>query len=153
MPLRSGGHAAGVVARSTRYGRVIGCYFFGPRLDIVPSLEELGKLKPQDVLCILRIGDLHLIDGKWQIHGRSPSWKREEWPLPQYIRREEFTNRAFRVYYSDKDPNQVIRETPISREDATLQTDSMFGAGAAEGWVDMLLLADPEERKSLITRP
>src|SRR5580658_8156552 len=69
VPLRGGGFAVGVVARATNKGKVILCYFFGPRRDSIPALNDMVKLKPESAICVLRIGDLGLINGEWPIIG------------------------------------------------------------------------------------
>jgi hypothetical protein len=59
--------------------------------------------------------------------------------MPAFIRREPFTNRAWRVEFSDTDPNKRIREEQIPTETIGLEEDSLAGAGAAETILTMLL--------------
>jgi hypothetical protein len=141
VPLRDSGFAIGLVARATRRGGVILCYFFGPNRTSVPSLADVEPLRRDDALCAWSIGNLHFIEGKWPIIGESTSWSREEWPMPQFIRREDFSGRAWRVYYSDQDPNKVIREEAESYDCETLETDSLRGAGAVEIALSKILLS------------
>jgi hypothetical protein len=138
VPLRRGGFAVAVVARAKRGGLL--CYFFGPRRDSVPTLTELENLKPLDAICRLRVGDLGLLEAKWPIIGQAKSWNRSDWPMPVFIRREPVLlirgeargGRAWRVYYSDADPNVVVREEPQASAEIDLPADGLFGAGAAE---------------------
>jgi hypothetical protein len=131
VPLREGGFAVGVVARATTKGKVILCYFFGPHRTAVPSLSDLERLKPSDAIRVLRVGDLSLICGEWPIIGQTTSWKRSDWPMPPFIRRSELSGRAWRVQYSDADPNAMDREEPESYN-TKLEEDSVFGSGAVE---------------------
>jgi hypothetical protein len=140
VPLRTVGYAVGVVARTTKKGRVILCYFFGPSRENVPQLHDVQKLRPQDALRVLRIGDLHLINGKWPIIGQSHHWQRTEWPMPVFIRREILPPyRNWLVHYSDSDPNNVIQEEREINDRPELEEDSLFGAGALEIVMSKLL--------------
>jgi hypothetical protein len=141
IPLRQGGFAIGLIARATARGKVILCYFFGPKRATVPSLADVENLMPKDALRILQVGDLGLVKGLWPIIGFSTSWRRSDWPIPPFIRREPFSGRAWKVLYSDTDPNKVINEEPISSETSDIETDSLFGGGAAELLLTKLLKA------------
>src|ERR1700736_2791876 len=95
VPLKTGGFARGVVARAPkRAGKVLLGYFFGPR---VPSTNDalLSDLDPANAVLRIRFGDLHLIDGTWAIVGRVPNWDRSDWPMPDFVRRELLTTRAW----------------------------------------------------------
>jgi len=139
VPLPNGGFATGVVARSTADGRVILCYFFGPRRRAVPRLSDVESSRPSDAVVVLRVGDLGLINGEWSVIGNSSYWRREEWPIPNFMRADPLSGRAWRVEYSDIDPNEVVREVPIAPGVSELQRDSMSGYGAAARRVDALL--------------
>jgi hypothetical protein len=134
IPLRNGGFATGVVARSTPRGGGILGYFYGPRRSIVPKVSEVIGQKPSDAIVARIFGDLELIRGNWPILGQSQHWNREDWPMPVFVRREPFTNRIFKVYRSDKNPNHVEKEELVSSEAEVfgLQSDSLSGAGAVE---------------------
>ena len=132
VPLRNGGFGVGVVARASRKGRVILAYFFGPQREAPPSLSELEHLTPNKAISVIRVGDLGLIDGSWPIIGNLKNWERTSWPMPVFIRRDPLSRKAWKVYYSDTDPNLPLSEVRTSYEDTSLQTDSMYGAGAAE---------------------
>lgn len=131
VPLRQGGFAVGVVARATTEGKVILCYFFGPRLTVVPELAELDRLRPHEAVRVVRVGDLSLIRGEWPIIGKTISWKRSDWPMPPFVRRSELSRKAWRVQYSDADPNAIDHEEPEQYE-STLERDAVLGSGAAE---------------------
>lgn len=138
VPLRQGGFAVGVVARASIKGKVILSYFFGPHRTSVPSLAEVEKLKPSEAVRVLQVGDLSLLNGTWPIIGRGASWERSEWPMPVFVRKDPLSRKAWRVHYSDKDPNRIELEEPEPYESA-LECDALFGAGAAEVELTRLL--------------
>ncbi|RWM98211.1 MAG: hypothetical protein EOR84_11365 [Mesorhizobium sp.] len=131
VPLRSGGYAVGLVGRMAPKGRIILAYFFGPRLDSVPTLDEIRGFQPKDSVRCLRVGDLGLVNGDWRILGRSPDWDGSHWPVPQFVRRDELSKRSWLVTYSDLDPSVVEKEEPF-RSDQVLERDALYGYGAVE---------------------
>lgn len=138
VPLRKGGFAVGLVARATTEGKVVLCYFFGPCRVALPTLDELGRLNPQDAILVARVGDLSLIHGEWPIIGKAVSWRRANWQMPAFVRRDELSGKAWRVQYSDADPNSVDHEEP-EQFDSVLERDAVLGAGAAELVLTQLL--------------
>lgn len=141
LPLRQGGYAVGLVARSTTKGKVILCYFFGPRLKLVPILGDIEQLKPGDAIRVVQVGDLGLIRGQWPVIGQATMWNRSEWPMPQFVRRCPLSRRAWRVFRSDTDPAVVESEEPEPYE-STLESDGLHGAGSAEILLTKLLNDD-----------
>lgn len=131
VPLRSKGFAVGVVARTSPGGGIVLAYFFGKKWDRPPTLGEIKGLHPEEALRVLRVGDLGLIDRTWPVLGRDPDWRRGEWPVPPFARKDDLSRRAWRVHYSDRDANLVESETPISY-DTNVERDAVLGAGAAE---------------------
>jgi len=130
VPLRSGGFGTGIIARSTRFGRVVFGYFFGPRLNEPALLADVATLRPERAALVVRFGDLALIEGAWPIIGESPSWRREEWPMPDFVRHEELSGRSWRERYDDKNPNKLLSSEPVVSSDPTLEPNRMCGAGA-----------------------
>lgn len=131
VPLRSGGFAAGLAARTSLSGGVVLAYFFRKTWDRPPPLDEVKGFKPQDALRVLRVGDAGLMDETWPVLGRDPSWRRDEWGVPLFVRKDDLSGRAWTVFYSDRDANLVESETSISY-DTNLERDALLGAGAAE---------------------
>jgi Immunity protein 26 len=132
VPLRKGGFARGVVARSTAAGKVLLGYFFGPQLASAEAAAALTDLSPANAIVRIRFGDLGLVNGEWQVVGRVPNWSRSEWPVPDFVRRDPLGRLKPRlVRYSDDDPNHIDAEFEID-DDAGLATDSMSGYGAVE---------------------
>ena len=138
VPLRQGGFAVGVVARATNKGKVILCYFFGPCRTKLPVMADLEGLTPSDAVSVVRVGDLSLVRGEWPIIGQSASWRRSEWPMPPFLRRDDLSHKAWRVQYSDADPNAIDYEEPAIVE-SKLDRDAVLGAGAAEILLTKLL--------------
>jgi hypothetical protein len=131
LPLRSRGFAAGVVARTSPGGGVILAYFFKKLWDRPPTLGEVKGFRPEDAVRVLRVGDVGLMDGTWPVLGHDPDWRRGEWSVPQFVRKDDLSRRAWRVQYSDHDANLVESEAPTSF-DTNLERDAVLGAGAAE---------------------
>jgi hypothetical protein len=132
VPLRYGGYGVGVVARTTDRGRVLLGYFFGPRREVVPALNEVCGLLPQEAVRVVRFGDLALVSEEWPIIGHATPWDRQCWPLPSFVRRDEISGTAWKVEYSDDDPNKVVAEVAIKGSANGLERDAVLGAGALE---------------------
>lgn len=132
IPLRNGGFGTGVIARHSPDGSILLAYLFGPKRKEVPSLAEVSKLSPQDALKVIRVGALGLVDGSWPTIGRVASWQREDWPMPQFVRRDDLSEKAWLVTYSDGDPNDVIEEQSVPFDITNVERDALHGAGAAE---------------------
>jgi len=131
VPLRNGGYARGVVARSGSEGTVFLGYFFGPRLSSAAS-TDVGDLDPAKAILRVRFGDLGLINGEWPTRGQIPGWNRSQWPMPDFVRKDPLgRKKPVLVRYSDADPSRIESESPTT-EDTTLATDSMSGYGAVE---------------------
>lgn len=131
VPLRQGGVAVGLVTRASIEGKVVLCYFFGPSRSAVPKLAELERLKSYEAVLVARVGDLSIIRGDWPIIGQSTSWKRLDWPVPPFVRRDDLGRRAWVVQYTDDDPNVIAYENPV-QYGCKLERDSVFGSGAVE---------------------
>src|SRR3989304_1975741 len=101
VPLKDGGFARGVVARTSLEGKVLLGYFFGPRLASNTAVE-LNDLRPPGALLCVRFGDLGLINGEWAVFGKVATWNRLEWPIPDFLRRDPLGKlRPVLVHYSD----------------------------------------------------
>jgi hypothetical protein len=132
LPLEYGGYAVGRVARRSSNGKII-AYLFGPLRTAIPTLEEVEPSKPEEAVKIWQVGDLGLLDGSWPIIGDSINWERNEWPIPNFIRRGLLNRVAWRVTYSDDDPSEAISQERIAFETSDLEPDGLYGAGATEG--------------------
>jgi hypothetical protein len=139
VPLRKGGYARGVVARVSRRGKILLGYFFGPRVETSDSVM-LDGLDPAVAVLRVRLGDLGLISGKWPIVGNLPYWDRTKWPMPDFVRREELSRKAWIVRRADTDPRQIDSEWPTDFA-SELPDDSLSGYGAVEIKLTKLLSA------------
>jgi hypothetical protein len=98
VPLRGGGYAAGIIARAMpRKEDVLLGYFFGPRRDTIPTLDELSARSASDAALVERFGDLGILDGTWPLVGHTDRWNRGAWPTPAFGRFEELTGRVREV--------------------------------------------------------
>lgn len=131
VPLRKGGYARGVIARSDPKGVVLFGYFFGPRLMSSDSVT-FDDLDPAKATLRVMFGALGLRNGEWRILGMAPDWNRSDWPIPDFARRDPLGRMKSRlVRYSDNDPSHREAEYPIE-DDSGLATDSLSGYGAVE---------------------
>jgi hypothetical protein len=139
MPLRNGGFARGVVARAPRRGRALLGYFFGPRLE-TPASATLDDLHPNLAVARIRFGDLGLIQGQWLVIGKVPNWNRADWPIPDFVRRDPISRKAWLVRYLNDEPLRSLSE-PLSNYDDLqfLDNDGLSGSGAAEIKISKLL--------------
>ena len=130
VPLRKGGYGRGVVARSGDEGKVLLGYFFGPRIT---SADEVAfnDLDPTNAILRVRFGDLGLLNGEWPIVGVVSAWDRPKWPMPDFVRRDDLSKKAWLVRYSDDDPNRIEAEYPTEFS-SELGRDSLSGYGAVE---------------------
>jgi hypothetical protein len=138
VPLREGGYGTGLVARHSRDG-VILVYLFGPKRKTPPELGSVEKLTRVDAVKVSVAGDLGLIEGRWPIIGKSPSWKPEEWPVPKFVRRDDITKTAWLVTYADDNPLLVVAEERVPFDIEGFERDALSGAGAVEIQLTRLL--------------
>lgn len=132
VPLRDGGYGVGLLARSNPKGALLG-YFFGPKRQAVPSLDDVAPLKVGDSVLIGRFGHLGLKNGVWPIVGRAGTWDRVAWPTPVFFRFEELTGRWFLMFYDDDDPLRLLREEQVpAAATQGLPQDGLMGAGFVE---------------------
>jgi Immunity protein 26 len=130
VPLRRGGYARGVVARAGAKGKILLGYFFGPRIESIGTIA-LDDLNPAGAALRMQFGDLGLINGAWSIVGRIPNWNRAEWPMPEFVRRDPLSGKAWLVRRSDTNPGQIDSERPTDF-DSPLPEDALSGYGAVE---------------------
>ena len=131
VPLFQGGYAIGRIVRHTGQGTLL-AYCFAPKHDLIPSLEDVDHLTARDSFKTMLLSDLHIVEGKWPLIGESSTWRREEWPMPRFILRDDIVNAAFIVTYAD---DHLLQELPRERVPYdTLGYDSscQYGAAAAE---------------------
>jgi hypothetical protein len=102
----------------------------------------MDDLDPAHAILRVRFGDLGLVNGSWAIIGQIPNWTRTMWPMPEFVRRDPLSRKAWAVRHSDTDPSQTESEYPTDF-DSALMTDSLSGYGAVEIKLTKLLGAGP----------
>jgi hypothetical protein len=132
VPLRTAGYAIGVAARHPTVAPVMLAYFFGPRLERLPT-REVRDLRPSDAILVALVGDLGVRNGSWTLLPHSPHWSAAKWPLPRFVRQDALTGGKKLVAY---DPTNLMREASIevATDDqvAGLPRDGVYGYGAVE---------------------
>jgi hypothetical protein len=140
VPLRTDGFAVGVVARAGRGGVLLG-YFFGPRRQAQPGIDDVSHLRAEQAVLVGRFGHLGLTEGTWPLLGRARGWDRSTWPTPVFVRHDEMTGRTLHVRYDDS-ASRLISETPVSPGPADpAPQDGLMGAGFVEIRLTRLLEA------------
>lgn len=131
VPLRVGGYSRGILARKDSGGNILFGYFFAPRIETTSEVP-FNDLSPRDALLRIRFGALGLRDGTWPILGRLPDWKRSDWGMPDFIRRDPLGIKKPRlIRYADGNTN-LVEVDDVLEEDPGLQTDSLYGSGSVE---------------------
>lgn len=123
VPMARSAYAAGLVARRPRRGTVLLGYFFGPQRQTIPTMAELALLTAENVQLVCRIKDSALYRGVWRVLGRRDRWRRKDWPMPAFHRREGLTGRGIRIEYDGDNLTTPVREVPASVPDASLPDD------------------------------
>ena len=120
-------------------GRIILGYFFGPKFNEVPGIDATESLQPRRAIKRLLFGDLGLINGEWRVLGELVNWRRADWPVPQFVRRDDISKRAWRISYSDSDPSKLVAEEPAPFDVNDLENGQLWGYGAIEQLLTKLL--------------
>lgn len=138
VPLRNGGFARGVVARTSPDGKLLLGYFFGPRFSSQYEADMSG-IEFGSAILALRFGDLGLAKGLWPILGKLPEWNPAEWPMPNVVRRDLLGKaKPILVRYDDNDPSKIVSEESIEH-DIDLPFDGLAGHGFVEAKLTKLL--------------
>lgn len=81
------GYIVGLVTRAERsrsLGAAILLYFFAPRWRRIPALEEIGALRREEAISIVRTGVRRIAEGKWPIIGLLVGFEKTDWPIPLF---------------------------------------------------------------------
>ena len=116
----------------------IGLFF---KIKLFKCNDDFDKnlISKSNAVKAVRVGDLGLINGEWPILGSIENWDRREWPMPNFLRREELANRDWVVTYDDADPTSVIREERVPYGSVELGANGLYGYGAAEKLMTRML--------------
>lgn len=143
VPLRCGGYALGLLARVNKEGIVL-AYFFGPRFETFPTVDQIGDREAKDAIVVAQVGGLGFVKGTWRVLGRLEPWSSSQWPVPVFGRYHDLMGRSWaeRVFYSEN--LDVLREESASVEEARdLPQDGLWGYRFAEERLSMLLCEAP----------
>ncbi len=133
IPMQKEGFVLGLVARTPpRGGGIVLAYFFGQQYSSLPNVDSAKDLSSSDAVRVLLVGDLALIRGEWKVIGKLIDWKRSQWPIPLFVRRDNLTHKAWLVEYSDTNPNEVLTEKQVSYQVTGYEADGVYGYRAAE---------------------
>ncbi len=83
VPVDDGGYGMVVLARVPDDGSVLG-YFFGPWSEDIPSGSHINSLKPTKAICIWKVSEVGLEEGRWPKIGAFEDWDRASWPVPLF---------------------------------------------------------------------
>lgn len=139
VPLKDGGFARGVVARTAPDGKLLLGYFFGPRLASQAE-ADVSDIEPSKAILSLRFGDLGLVKGLWPVVGRLPDWNPAQWPVPNAVRRDLLGKaKPILVRYDDNDPSKILSEEALEH-DIDLPAEGLAGYGFVEAKLTKLLV-------------
>jgi Immunity protein 26 len=117
------GFAVGLVARQSKRGPLILGYFFGPLRKQLPGETELAQINAEQASLICRLKDGALHRGLWRVVAHHPHWRRKDWPLPAFLRREGLSGRGIRIEYDGDNLTTPSREQEASIPDLSLPED------------------------------
>src|SRR5919112_132562 len=100
-----------------QYAGVLLGYFFGPKRDNPPVLQELRDLRARDAVMVRLFGHLDIRNGIWPVIGRFPDWVRADWPVPPFVRRPSL-GPAMLVTRADDDPSKIVSAVAVRDESA-----------------------------------
>jgi hypothetical protein len=144
VPLSRGRHAIGLIARCPPGKKVLYGYFFDPYLPGMPSSSNLDLLRAPSAVLVKFFSDMKLLSGAWPIAGVLVRWRRSDWPVRQFVRKDLISGELFKVTYADDGSNREIAARPCGVEESIgLHDDGVAGASALEAILDRLVSGPP----------
>lgn len=133
LPLRSGGWAVGVVGRLDRKNEFMTGYFFGPRRESLPAMDDVEGIRPETAAMVCNCHCRELINGAWPILGQASKWRREDWGIPVFVRDwHKDRGLATFVYYTGDDLTKEKRWEVIEYTGSPhCEKDTFMLSGAA----------------------
>jgi hypothetical protein len=129
--LREGGWGIGVVGRVDPRGVGLG-YFMPDRHMAPPAVATFAATSPGSAVLVCLFSDAAARSGDWIDLGSLPGWRRDEWPVPRFVRRDAVRGQVV-VQYDEQDlvtPSSEIRASVT--DTAGFPRDDLFGSGAVE---------------------
>jgi len=133
IPLPKGGYGLGVVSAVPKTRRsllwISFVWWFGPKWDHVPTIDEVPALKAEDKCLFGLVVMKYVHTGKWPVVGRLPGYNPSQWPMPEFVRWDVSLRRWLRVAFPGPrlwyDQHQTYLQ--ITREEAAKCADSALG--------------------------
>jgi Immunity protein 26 len=135
VPLRSGAHAIGLVARADKRGASFLGYYFPATEPGAYDMERLNRLTPSDAVLVSASGSFGFITKTWTVIGKSHAWSRERWPIPVFRRVDLAGRERYETYGDD---NILL---PIPATDA-VTTPTISGSVVGDGLLDAAAVED-----------
>jgi hypothetical protein len=103
--------------------------FFSIILLALPTKDKWSKLDPTKAILRPRVLDTSLQKGTWPILGSLQQFKKEDWPMPQYIAREKGFENAWLETYKESCPAERIlsKKVPFDYPADGDEEGSLFG--------------------------
>ena len=102
------GFAVGLMARYSDHG--ILAYFLNRLYDNLPTVDEI-RFEKNDIIYIVKAGDLGLKNGSWPILGTLEKWNRDEWNVPVFYKKGLIDEKLYAIHYNDE--LKFVRQEPI----------------------------------------
>lgn len=135
-----GGYILGVVTRIDKKHEILLSYFFLPKYEEVPNLENARNLNSYDAFFIYKHHDLGLLDGTWCILGKLPNWDRILWPIPEFVSYDPINGKPKKRVYKEDDLFYWKEEKAISNDEAAkLPKDGIGSSQFIRGKLEVLL--------------
>jgi hypothetical protein len=128
----TGKFGIGLIGRTAPRGRIIKIYLFDLSFGAIPKMSDLPVLTRKNLVRYMRAGDLHLLDERWTVLGRLPTWKREDWSDSVYWRQELYTGRDFLTSYDEDNPSDLLEKRLVDFVPNSIPEDGLAGAGFVE---------------------
>jgi hypothetical protein len=136
VPLNDNLFALGIIVRGSYMTKGGLGYFFGPKLDHLPTEEEVRTKTPEQAILISWFSDLGIVQGRWPLVIRDPDFDRAIWPIPRFGRKNALLKgRASIVEYGETVSGKfsIVRETPVEENVIdNLPEDGYRGGGNIE---------------------
>jgi hypothetical protein len=130
------GFTIGLIARE--YKEKILCYFFNFCYTDLPNIEDV-ILDNHNILFVKICSDLGVKKGQWKIIGKYKNWKKENWRIPIFIRKDLIAEEYFQITYNDCLVEIDSKEIEYESSLENYPEDGLAGYGYIEKKIELLL--------------